>query len=110
MAAKYTAGIHYLTVSSGLRSKVTVPVGCLGQCPLVFACMLPPPGHTVSVHSARTVPLPAPAEHPASTATGPHCCRLEEQREVERMRGNAVEGEEEEEEEQEMGREGGRIN
>ena len=53
----------------------------------------------VSVHSARTVPPPAPAGRPASTATGPRCCRLEEQREGERMRGNAVEGEEEEDEE-----------
>jgi len=42
--------------------------------------MLPPPGHIVSVRSARTLPLPPSAELRASTDTGPHCCRLEDQR------------------------------
>lgn len=53
----------------------------------------------VSVHSAGTLPLPAPAEHLTSTATGPHCCSLEDQRKVEGMRGNAVKAADKEEEE-----------
>lgn len=72
-------------MSREMQCQVTVPVRCLGQLPPTSVYVRLPSQHVVVLYLVRTPPPPGPAELQASTATGPQCCSLEEQRSSKEM-------------------------